>query len=230
MSGNSRAKTKNDTDRGPTSGVSSGSISQRPGTGIPGDWAKSLGPKTDARVQRTRAQLGNALLDLIIEKPINDVTVQDVLDRSGVGRSTFYLHYRDKDDLLLSQLEMFCEMMSNALSVRKDKSQRVVPVAELFEHIGNQNKLYRVLSDSGHLKDFFDLAEGYFARGIERRLVESGRLNHVPGRELAARAASLSGSLLSLLRWWLDRGEKETPQQMDKLFHQQVWKGLSNSP
>lgn len=184
------------------------------------------GQKVDARVQRTRSQLGNALISLIVEKPINDVTVQDVLDRADVGRSTFYLHYCDMDDLLLSQLEMFCETMSTALSVRKDKTQRVMPVAELFEHIGNQNRLYRVLSDSGHLEDFFELAEGCFARGIERRLGESGRLNHLPRREVAARAAALSGSLLSLLRWWLDRGEKESPEQMDKLFHQQVWTGL----
>ena len=190
---------------------------------------KSPSRKMDARVRRTREQLGNALISLIVEKPINDVTVQDVLNRSGVGRSTFYLHYRDMDDLLLSQLEMFCETMSNALSLRKDKSQRVMPVAELFDHIGNQNKLYRVLSDSGHLKDFFELAEGSFARGIERRLAESGKLSHIPRRELAARAAAFSGSLLSLMRWWLDRGEKETPEQMDKLFHQQVWSGLGTS-
>jgi AcrR family transcriptional regulator len=126
----------------------------------------------DARVRRTRLQLGTALLNLIIEKPVNDVTVQDILDRSGVGRSTFYLHYRDKDDLLVSQLETFLETISSSLSDRKDKSHRVMPVAELFAHIGNQNKLYRVLSDSGHLKDFFELAEGHFARGIERRLIE----------------------------------------------------------
>src|SRR4051794_31426749 len=176
----------------------------------------------DARVRRTRAQLGNALLTLIVEKPISEVTVQNVLDRSGVGRSTFYLHYRDKDDLLISQLEMFLDMMSTTLSVKKERSLRVAPVAEMFEHIGNQNKLYRVLSDSGHLKDFFDLAQGYFARGIERRLTESGRLAHLPPRELAARAAALSGSLLSLLLWWLDRGEKESPQEMDAMFHQLV--------
>jgi AcrR family transcriptional regulator len=180
----------------------------------------------DARVRRTRLQLGTALLNLIIEKPINDVTVQDILDRSGVGRSTFYLHYRDKDDLLVSQLETFLETISNALCDRKDKSHRVIPVAELFAHIGNQNKLYRVLSDSGHLKDFFDLAEGYFARGIERRLIESGKLTKIPQRELAARASALSGSLLSLLRWWLDRGEKESPQEMDQMFHRMVWTGL----
>jgi len=187
---------------------------------------KTASPKPDARVKRTRAQLGDALLSLIIEKPINEVTVQDVLDRSGVGRSTFYLHYRDKDDLLISQLENFLEFMSNALCDRRDTSHRVAPVAEMFEHIGNQNRLYRVLSDSGHLKEFFDLAQGYFARGIERRLAESGRLTHLPARELAARSAALSGSLLSLLRWWLDRGEKESPEEMDRLFHQLVWTGL----
>ena len=167
-----------------------------------------------------------ALIELIQEKPINDVTVQDVLDRSGVGRSTFYLHYRDKDDLLVSQLEMFLEHMSTVLTKSKDKSNRVAPVTEMFEHIGNQNRLYRVLSDSGHLKEFFDLAEGCFARGIEQRLLESGRFAKIPQRELAARAAALSGSLLSLLRWWLDRGEKETPQQMDEMFHRMVWSGI----
>jgi AcrR family transcriptional regulator len=188
---------------------------------------KGQSRKPDARVQRTRDQLGRALIELIVEKPINDVTVQDVLDRAGVGRSTFYLHFRDKGDLLMSQLEMFLEYMSTVLSVRQEKSLRVAPVAEMFDHIGNQNKLYRVLSDSGQIKDFFELAEGYFTRGIERRLAESGRLAKVPQRELAARASALAGSLLSLLRWWLDRGEKETPQAMDAMFHRMVWGGVS---
>ena len=179
--------------------------------------------KDDARVRRTRMRLGTAFLNVILEKPVREITVQDVLDRSGVGRSTFYLHYRDIDDLLMSQLDMFCEAMSTTLSNQKDKSHRVAPVAELFAHIGNKNKLYRVLSDSGHLKDFYELAESHFARGIERRLIESGRLKHLPPRELTARATALSGSMLALLRWWLDRGEKESPHHMDKLFHQLVW-------
>jgi hypothetical protein len=44
--------------------------------------------------------------------------------------------------------------------------------------------------------------------------------------ELPPRAIALAGSLLSLMRWWLDRGAKESPQAMDKIFHQMVWKGL----
>ncbi len=182
--------------------------------------------KPDQRIRRTCERLGSALLALIQEKPIDDVTVQQVLERASVGRSTFYLHYRDKDDLLLSQLEGFLKIMSTALAVRKEASHRVVPVAELFAHIGNQNKLYRALADSGRLPDFFDLAQGYFARGIEQRLTESKRLSNLPQRELAARAAAWAGSMLSLLRWWLDRGEKESPSAMDDLFHRMVWNGL----
>ena len=182
--------------------------------------------KPDARIRRTHERLGLALLGLIQEKPIRKVTVQEVLDRASVGRSTFYLHFRDKNDLLLSQLETFLEFMSTTLSHRKEASHRVVPVTEMFAHIASQMKIYRALGDSGCLHDFFDLAQGYFSRGIEQRLKESNRLPKLPPRELAARASALAGSLLSLLRWWLDRGAKEPAGDMDKLFHRMVWNGL----
>jgi len=182
--------------------------------------------KPDRRIRHTCERLGSALVALIQERPIDDVTVQDVLDRASVGRSTFYLHFRDKDDLLLSQLEKFLETMSTALSTRNERSHRVVPVAELFAHIGSQKKLYRALADSGRLNDFFDLAQGYFARGIEQRLTESKRLSKLPQRELGARASALAGSILSLLRWWLGRGAKESPRAVDELFHRMVWNGL----
>jgi AcrR family transcriptional regulator len=120
--------------------------------------------KSDERTRRTHERLGMALLQLILEKPIDDVTVQEVLDRASVGRSTFYLHFRDKNDLLLSQLGMFLEIQSTALSIRKEESHRAVPVAEMFAHIGGQNKIYRALADSGRLNDFFDLAQGYLPR------------------------------------------------------------------
>jgi hypothetical protein len=86
--------------------------------------------------------------------------------------------------------------------------------------------VYRALADSDRLNDFFDLAQGYFGRGIERRLRESRRLPKVPQRELAACTFALAGSLLSLLRWWLDRGAKESPSDMDQLIHRLVWNGL----
>jgi AcrR family transcriptional regulator len=182
--------------------------------------------KPDRRIERTRQRLGAALVELIQEKPFIDVTVQEVLDRAGVGRSTFYVHFRDKNDLLLSRLEEFLQVMSTSLSDGKEKSERVAPVTEMFAHIGKQTPLYRTLNESGHLTVFFDLAQTYFMRGIERWLGESGRFAKLPRRELNARASALAGSLLSLMRWWLDRGTKETPGQMDKLFHRMVWTGV----
>lgn len=182
--------------------------------------------KPDVRIRRTHERLGSALVQLITEKPIDDITVQEVLDRASVGRSTFYVHFRDKNDLLFSQLEMFLETMSTALSRRKEKSDRVVPVEEMFSHIGGQNKIYRALAESGRLHDFFDLAQGYFARGIQERLKKCTRLPELGQRELALHACGFAGSLLALLRSWIDRGAKETPSEMDSLFHRLVWEGL----
>jgi len=182
--------------------------------------------KTDQRIRRTHQRLGSALVELIQEKPMDEVTVQEVLDRASVGRSTFYLHFRDKNDLWLSQLEQFLEFMSTMLTARNEKSLRVVPVTEMFAHIGEQKKLYRAMVDAGTLDAFFDLAQDYFARGIKRRLLESGRLGKLPQRELSVRAYALAGSLLSLLQWWIDHGAKEPPEEIDKLFHQMVWNGF----
>ena len=118
--------------------------------------------------------------------------MQEVLDRAAVGRSTFYLHFRSQDDLLFSQLEMFLETMSTALSRQKEESNRLVAVTEMFAHIGGQNKMYRALRDSGRLDDFFDLAQDFFARGIEQRLKESRQVPKLAQRELAVRAVSLA--------------------------------------
>jgi AcrR family transcriptional regulator len=181
--------------------------------------------KPDQRILRTRNRLGDALIALIQEKPIDEVTVQQVLDRAGVGRSTFYLHFRDKDDLFLSELEVALEMWTNALSKKQEKSRRVAPVTEFFAHVADARKLYRALVDSDRIQAFFDLAQGYFARGIARRLKEIGPANPSQ-QELEACSQGLAGNLLSLLKWFMDRGAKESPQAMDELFHRLVWKGL----
>lgn len=182
--------------------------------------------KSDPRARRTRERLGGALIQLILQKPIDAITVQEVLDRANVGRSTFYVHYRDKNDLLFSQLEMFLDVMSTRLSRTREDSKRVVAVAEIFEHIGGQNRMYRALAESGQLQDFFDMAQDAFARGIARRLRESGRATGLRRDELAARSMLLAGGLLALLRWWIDRGAKESPKAMDAVFHRLVWDGV----
>ena len=56
----------------------------------------------DRRVQKTRQILQKAIIELIIEKGFDSITVQDILDKANVGRSTFYAHYQDKGELLHS--------------------------------------------------------------------------------------------------------------------------------
>jgi len=186
-----------------------------------------LGKKTDARVRRTRDALGDALIALMQEKPFDTIKVQDVLDRAHVSRSTFYAHYSDKDDLLMSDSEEFFEALSMALSAHGDKSDRVFPVKEFFTHLADVQPFFKALVKSGRFQENMELARGHFARGIERRLSELPRARSIPAGELPAIAFTHAGALLSLLTWWLDRGMRESPEQMDELFHRMLWNGLS---
>lgn len=183
--------------------------------------------KTDARVRRTRDALGDALITLMQEKPFETITVQDVLDRAHVSRSTFYAHYSDKDDLLMSDAEEFFESVAMVLSLRGDKSDRVFPVKEFFAHLIGAQQFFKALMKSGKFHDNMELARGHFARGIERRLSELPRGHAIPAAQLPAIAFTHAGALLSLLTWWIDRGMREPPAEMDELFHRMVWKGVS---
>ena len=186
----------------------------------------ALKKREDARVRRTRDALGDALVALMQEKPFDTITVQDVLDRAKVGRSTFYSHYSDKDDLLMSDAEEFFESVAMMLSVRGDTSDRVFPVREFFGHIIEAKTFVDALVSSGKMNDNMELARGLFARGIERRLAELPKGQGVSENERPAIAFAHAGALLALLQWWVDRGMKQTPAEMDQLFHRLVWQGV----
>jgi AcrR family transcriptional regulator len=179
--------------------------------------------KTDARVRRTRDALGDALVALMHEKPFDSITVQDVLDRANVGRSTFYSHYSDKVELLMSDADDFYERVSMGLSASGDKSERVFPVTEFFNHIAEARQFVDALSSSGKMQENMELARGHFARGIERRLAEVPRGQSIPESERSAIAFAHAGALLSLMTWWIDRGMRQSPAEMDELFHRIVW-------
>jgi len=185
--------------------------------------------KEDQRVRRTRDRLGDALVELLLKKPFDDITVQDVLVRARVSRSTFYAHYRDKNDLFLSDAEDFFEGMATALTRFGDKSKRVAPVEELFAHIAEARAFYDVLVESGRLHDVMDLGKEHFARGIERRLNEMPRARTIPLERRGAIAHGLAGSLFSLLTWWVQTGMNVPPNEMDKLFHRLVWTGADGA-
>jgi AcrR family transcriptional regulator len=169
--------------------------------------------------------LGDALIALMQQKSFKEITVQDVLDRAGVGRSTFYVHYSDKNDLLLSDIEDFLESFSTALKRQGASTKRLLPVQEFFVHLRDTQELHGALVRSGKMTDVQALARGLFARSIEERLQMAGA--EIEPIRRSAQSHALAGSFFSLLDWWIDKGMKSDPKEMDDLFHCLAWKGLA---
>lgn len=182
-------------------------------------------PKTDRRILRTRDALGDAMMALLHEKSFDQITVQEVLDRAGVGRATFYAHYRDKHDLFLSDVEEFLEHVSGVLKRQNANPRRLFPVREFLTHIRDVREFHAALVKSDKLNEVWTLARGFFARSIEERLQAAG-LQLDPAQR-SARAHALAGSFFSLLDWWIDKGMKADPKEMDELFHRMAWSGLT---
>ena len=205
--------------------------------------------RPDKRVRRTRDVLGDSLVKLMHEKPFEEITVQHVLDDAGVSRSTFYSHFSDKNDLLLSDAEEFFEMMATALSVHKDKSRRLAPVREMFEHAAEWRPFVNAMTEAGKIQDVLEIGRECFARGMARRIEElegkepegkaAGRGVEVRvsgaglrDKDPASRPVStpvsqmLAGSLMGLMSWWLHAGQGIPAAKMDEMFHEQAWRGI----
>jgi len=182
--------------------------------------------KPDDRVARTRDRLGDAMIALILEKPFDTITVQEVLDRAGVGRSTFYAHYKDKEDVLISEVDEFFAGVATQVADSGEQSDRVVPAREFLHHLKGARPLLAAFAASGRIHDMWDMAQAHFARGIEQRLAVLPRAAGLAASERTARASALAGSFLALIRWWLDHDCPETPETMDALFHRIVWEGI----
>jgi len=203
--------------------------------------------RPDRRVLRTRDVLGDALVKLMHEKPFEEITVQHILDGAGVSRSTFYTHFSDKNDLFLSDAEEFFEMMASALSEHGDKSRRLAPVREMFEHAAEWRPFLKATAEAGKIQDVMEIGRECFARGIVRRLAEMGGKEPVgkdAGRRVEVRVASaeprerfrrsvatpvsqmLAGSLMGLMSWWLHAGQGLTAAEMDEQFHELAWSGI----
>lgn len=192
--------------------------------------------RVDPRVARTTGALGRALVALVEERAFDAITVQDVLDRSGVGRATFYAHFRNKQDVLYSSYEGVFTWLAPLVdrpSVYGPAGARLFPVGELIAHIGERRGLVDGLRRDGLLDGMQALLAGYAARLIERRLarwVGGGVVGGEPAagvdrppavpRPLLARM--LAGALVESLEWWQDHSAHPaaTPAAIDAAFHE----------
>ncbi|WP_410875391.1 TetR/AcrR family transcriptional regulator [Nocardia sp. A7] len=96
----------------------------------------------DRRVRRTRDTLHRALIELMIERGYDKVTVSDIIGRADVGRSTFYAHYRDKDDLLLVSCT---EFLRREIIRTTTPGSPLAPLRVMFHLAAQYPEVYRPL-------------------------------------------------------------------------------------
>jgi AcrR family transcriptional regulator len=183
-------------------------------------------PKADRRSKRTRKLLGDALVELMLEKHFERITVQDILDRADVGRSTFYAHYRDKEGLLMSEIEQVIHELEAYTTAAGNPQHGLLPSLELFRHVKEQRRLMRafVWGRGAELltQDFQDRVSKIIEQNIRSMLVDSATIS-VP---LSVVASFVASTYLLLLRWWFDEDMQHTPEQMDEIFQKLVMPGL----
>ena len=182
-----------------------------PHTEIPGE--KPL----DRRVQRTRKLLRDALMALILENGYDAVTIQDITNRANLGRATFYLHYRDKEELLLSSLqEIFDELVATVerdmpgLSMLNDDN---LPGLVAFQHAAAHRDLYRVMLSGQAAAKVEHRIRDYLAEVIKRRIIALVPEDKLPV-PVDLLAQHYAGSMLALIEWWLGHDMPYTVEYM----------------
>ncbi len=95
----------------------------------------------DRRSQRTRDTLIQAMLALIETKHYDQITVQDIVDRANVGRSTFYAHFDNKDELLSSGFEQMLDKLVEHMDIGED-NRLGFDITMLFQHARGHYEIF----------------------------------------------------------------------------------------
>ena len=182
-----------------------------------------MNDKNDRRSQRTRQALGDAFVELLMEKGYDAISIKDIIERANVGRSTFYSHYADKDELFVGQLDRLMDLLSQHVPQVHLEENPFFPSLGLFQHIKQQQKLYRILTWGSGVDVLTKHLQKSMTEKIEERLLANGKTYDVP---VPVIANFLAGSFLSLVKWWLDNKMKYSPEQMDEMYRKLTMPGI----
>jgi AcrR family transcriptional regulator len=200
--------------------------------------------KYDRRVDRTRRALREALIDLIREKSYDQITIEEITERANLGRTTFYLHYKDKEDLLLEDyIDLIDEMVSKALADRPLQRLRsritkqstdanppfnpdlFRPNLIIFQNVARNAELLRIILHNGGVVKIGERLREIILKAVQQLAAASQERSdleitfEMPTEVIANFYA---GSLLGLISWWLDNNMPYTPEQMT-LFSQRLF-------
>ena len=179
--------------------------------------------KTDRRVQRTRELLQKALIELIGERGYDAITIQDIVDRANVGRTTFYVHYSSKDELFITCHEAIVSKFRigplHPLSREELLSPEAPPgLTSAYRHLEDaQALLYHIFQGKDSLLILRRIRD-WNAQEIEAVLraafVEAD--STIPFDVLAN---YLAGAQIALVQWWLEKRQPHKLENLAQTFH-----------
>lgn len=180
--------------------------------------------KQDRRSHRTRQLLSVAFVELLRKKGYSAITVSDIIEHANIGRSTFYSHYRDKDDLFVHELDRVIEILSQPIP-RQEKLP-FFPSLGLFRHIGEEYELYKALIWTPGIDLLIKHMQSSLSQRIEQGLQRHENDFDIP---LPIIANFIAGSFLSLLKWWLENKMTHPPEEMDMIFKRLIGSGIETT-
>ena len=182
--------------------------------------------QTDRRSQRTYHLVSAAFIELLVEKPYDEILVQDILDRAGIGRTTFYAHYFDKEDVLMSMTGQALKQFTHQIA-QAPARQRVIPSLELFEHIYQSPHRHLRALMRGHASEhLWKALQTALCQAIEPTLSTLCREKRSPPIPLTVVSEYLASTFLTLLKWWLAADMPYPPEQMESIFQQLALPGV----
>jgi AcrR family transcriptional regulator len=180
----------------------------------------------DRRIHKTKSLLHEALGSLIREKPYDAIVVQEILDRANVGRSTFYIHFRDKDDLLACGIHDMIGSVYTTKSLSSVKRhERLIRFSlPIFEHIHRHRHIGsarmgvrgRAVLHEHLRKEVAELISADVKRDLQSRRKTAGQ---IPSDLFVQYVAS---TFILVLNWWIESRSPLPPNDINNLFRELI--------
>jgi AcrR family transcriptional regulator len=191
------------------------------------------GKAVDRRVQRTRDVLHQALISLMIEKGYEVITVQDIIDRANVGRSTFYAHYVGKQDLLMSGLKNLSKQLlayqRAGLAQKRNFRERGFGFSlAFFEHVHSHRGVYHAIVGRQSGTVVMSELRALLAELVRNDLKTLSSKDSSAGLPKNAVIQFVVGALMSIVTWWLDERSNLSPAEADAIFRRLTLSAILN--
>ncbi|MCA9907355.1 MAG: TetR/AcrR family transcriptional regulator [Anaerolineae bacterium] len=182
--------------------------------------------RPDRRRERTRRQLSEALIALILERGYDAIRIEDITERANLGRATFYLHFTDKQELLLTTLQRVVdELIAQIHDLPPGQLTPGVttPALIAFRHADANKALYRVMLQSQVSGVVVGRLRNYLAERVHEQMTTALSTLDIQDKGLLPLdvvSNYVASSLLGLINWWVERETDYDAEQMAAMFQQ----------